>query len=307
MKVLVTACVLVALLLAAPAQATWSGEAGAIAFVRKPMGAQFGTTDIWIETPTGRQRRLTATPEVTETQPAFSPDGRAIAYVRRAGEGDSDIWLMKSDGSGKRPLVERASVDEQQPSFFPGGRSLVFTAFRDQWQVFSIRRNGTGRKLRARNATDPAISPDGRHLAYSQVQPTGGIRLLDLRTRRLRKLTSRTAQELDFSPDGRELVFSANRRCRPGGSVHAAILTVDLRNGTERFLRRDCAHGYGDPVWSPGGMRILCAAREVVHRKVRSRLELMTAKGRPAKGAPLHRAGTLEFAPDWQPLPGGTR
>lgn len=49
--------------------------------------------------------------------PVWSPDGKRIAYVRRAGD-NSDIWIMRADGSGKRPLVVSPFRDEM-PAFRP--------------------------------------------------------------------------------------------------------------------------------------------------------------------------------------------
>ncbi|GIF01307.1 PD40 domain-containing protein [Paractinoplanes rishiriensis] len=66
--------------------------------------------DLWVVTvPSGAVRRLTDTPEVQETSPVWSPDGRWLAYGRGPGAHDPDfpgvttdpvIWLMRRDGRG---------------------------------------------------------------------------------------------------------------------------------------------------------------------------------------------------------------
>jgi Tol biopolymer transport system component len=286
------------LLLAAPAQAAWSGKNGAIAFSRSDSESGSGTSDIWIETRTGEQRRLTATPGVGETSPTFSPDGRSIAYVRQVDESGAGIWLMRSDGSDKRPLVQGG-----QPSFFPSGRSLVYTVYDGSrsWDIRSIGIDGTGMRLLADNAAYPIVSPNGRWLAYTQYGKGGGIRLRDLRTDQMRQLTAGSAHQLDFSPNGGQIAFTGQRRCRPDGPLRFALLTIGLRDRRSKFLRRGCSREFISPAWSPNGKRIAFILLPEGN-PLRYRLRMMTSGGASAGGAPRHRAGTDESDPSWQPL-----
>ncbi|HEX3240502.1 MAG TPA: hypothetical protein VHR18_10250 [Solirubrobacterales bacterium] len=294
----ITLTLLCCLALDPAAEATWPGADGAIAFSR---GAG-GKSDIWIASPSGKQRRLTATPGFDETSPTFSPDGRTIAYVRRGG-GDADIWLMRSDGGGKRPLVT-GELDEFQPSFFPSGRSLVYTAFdgEREWTVYSVRRTGEDRKRLVNDATFPIVSPNGRLLAYSADGDGGGIRLLNLRSRRIRELTTGSAQELDFSPNGRRILFVGQRQCRAGGKLRFLPLVTGLSGRHPRYLRRDCKAEVAGAAWSPSGRRIVYALKTQRGRQLAFRLRMMTAAGAPAFGAPRHLAGSQELFPAWQPL-----
>ena len=287
--------------LPAPTEAAWPGRNGAIAFARSSSARS--PSDIWIQARSGQQQRLTASPGVEETSPAFSPDGRLIAYVRREGE-DADIWLMRSDGSDKRPVVDSGS-DDLQPSFFPGGRSLVFTIFDGErgWTVDSVRIDGSGMRPQVFDGSSPVISPNGRWLAYSREGAGGGIGLRDLRTREIRRLTSGSAQELDFSPDGRRLVFTGQRRCG-GGDRHLrfALLAVAVSGEPPRFLRRSCEREFISPAWSPDGRRIVFTQKLSKAGQLHFQLAMMTAGGTPAGGAPRHRPGTEEISPAWQPL-----
>jgi TolB protein len=284
------------------ADAAWSGRNGAIAFARS--NSAFSPSDIWIQTRSGKQIQLTASPGIEETAPAFSPDGQLIAYVRREGE-DADIWLMRSDGTEKRLIVE-GEEDDLQPSFFPGGRSLVFTAFDGErgWNVRSVRIDGGGLRPQVPNASHPVVSPDGRWLAYSREGDGGGIGLRNLRTREIRRLTGGSAQELDFSPDGRRLVFTGQRRCRPGDRhLRFALLSIGLRDRSPRLLRRSCRREFISPAWSPDGRRIVFTRKTFEGgRKLHFQLGMMTAGGTPVGGAPTHRRGTEEIFPAWQPL-----
>lgn len=73
--------------------------------------------DIWAMRSDGSgQRRLTQTPG-PDVDPAWSPDGRKIAFAsRRAGR--SDIYVMNADGSSPRRLT-RKPFDEAQPAWQP--------------------------------------------------------------------------------------------------------------------------------------------------------------------------------------------
>lgn len=284
------------------AEATWPGANGAIAFSRTAGAGIRSTSDIWIASPSGKQRRLTATPRIDETSPTFSPDGRAIAYVSRF-RGDADIWLMRSDGRGKRRLAG-GEFDQLQPSFFPSGRSLLFTEYDGErgWTVFSVRRSGADVRRQVADATFPIVSPNGRLLAYSAAGDGGGIRLMNLRSRRVRTLTTGSAQGLDFSPDGRRILFVGQRDCERGGTLRFALLVIGVGDRHSRFLRRSCKREVAGAAWSPNGSRIVYTAKLQRGRRLDFRLRMMTASGAPAFGAPGHFAGRQELFPSWQPL-----
>jgi Tol biopolymer transport system component len=299
--ILILSALLALLLPAAFAQASFPGRNGAIAFARSSSARS--PSDIWIQSRSGMQRRLTTSPGVEETSPAFSPDGSLIAYVRREGE-DADIWLMRSDGTEKRVLVDSAE-DDLQPSFFPGGQSLVFTIYEEgSWTVDSVRIDGSGMRPQVFDGSSPVISPNGRWLAYSREGDGGGIGLRDLRTREIRRLTKGSAQELDFSPDGRRLLFTGQRRCGGGDRrLRFALLSVGLDDGRPRFLRRSCGREFISAAWSPDGREIVFTQKVSKAGQLHFQLAMMTSGGVPAGGAPRHRSGTEEIFPAWQPLP----
>jgi TolB protein len=284
-----------------PGVAAFPGRPGKIVFSRSGTGPAPGMGDLWIQERSGKQRRLTNTPEVGESEASFSPDGRLIAYVRRE-QGNADVWVMNSDGSDKRPIVE-GELDELQPSFFPGSRSVVYVLFEGRyWTALSLRIDGTQLRRQASRATYPVVSPDGRWLAYSEVGNRGGIHLLNLRTQETKSLTSGSAHELDFSPDGRRIAFTGQRRCGGGGKLRFALLTVSIRDGRTRTVRGSCRRDFIAPAWSPRGDKIVFATKEQEGRKLRFQLSATRPDGAPAGGAPRHQRGTNELAPSWQPL-----
>ena len=83
---------------------SWSPDGSRLAFeirgVSPDLNADIGTVDV----ETGKRRTLTHDPG-DEFAPAWSPDGREIAYV--AG---TDIWLMEADGRRQRRLTHDGGV-----------------------------------------------------------------------------------------------------------------------------------------------------------------------------------------------------
>jgi TolB protein len=72
--------------------------------------------------------------------PRFSRDGKWITFLRRR-DGQTDVWLMRADGSGKRQLTN-SSFDEEYPSVSPDGAHVVFASVRppsSQSQIYLLR------------------------------------------------------------------------------------------------------------------------------------------------------------------------
>jgi dipeptidyl aminopeptidase/acylaminoacyl peptidase len=67
---------------------------------------------------------LVATP-AKEHEAAFSPDGRQVVYVRRAGSGRDDIWSVRPSGTGARNLTRTSGVGESGPRYL--GPRIVFS------------------------------------------------------------------------------------------------------------------------------------------------------------------------------------
>jgi dipeptidyl aminopeptidase/acylaminoacyl peptidase len=71
-------------------------------------------------------RRIT--PDEWEAQyPAWSPDGRRIAFTHVVPPNSFDIWVVNADGSGLRQLTGEPASDNY-PAWSPDGRSIVFSS-----------------------------------------------------------------------------------------------------------------------------------------------------------------------------------
>ena len=104
------------------------------------------------------------------SDPAWSPDGQKLAFVRlNAGLGEP-IYVVKADGSGLRNLTPKPVGAYADPAWSPDGRKLAFVSDRDgNSEVYVMNANGSGQRNLTRNPAydaDPAWSPDGRKIAF---------------------------------------------------------------------------------------------------------------------------------------------
>jgi Tol biopolymer transport system component len=103
------------------------------------------------------------------SDPAWSPDGRKLAFVRLNAALGEPIHVVNADGSGLRRLTRNAANDAD-PTWSPNGRKLAFVSERDgNSEVYVMNANGSGQRSLTRNPAfdaDPAWSPDGRKIAF---------------------------------------------------------------------------------------------------------------------------------------------
>src|SRR5439155_18867377 len=99
-------------------------------------------------------RQLTnCLPGCTDSQPAWSPDGTQIGFVRgmlSSPVGHEDIWMMNHDGTGARPLTSCVAITgcvaAGSPAWSPDGRRIAFTVegHDSVRQLFVMNADGSG-------------------------------------------------------------------------------------------------------------------------------------------------------------------
>jgi len=139
----------------------------------------------------GPVRRLTRGLGGEAANPAWSPDGKLIAYdYRRPGFSSREIWVVDVEGSHPR-LVTSLPAVSTLPSWSPDGRRIAFNSNirGGHYEIYSIGRDGRALRRETKsaiNTIDPAWSPDGKEIAFSR---DGAIWTVD-RAGHERKLTS---------------------------------------------------------------------------------------------------------------------
>lgn len=133
---------------------------------------QGDNADIVVVAADGNGRRnLTRAADLDNHTPAFSPDGRRIAFTSRRGGGLPVLWTMAVDGSDVRILTRQRCADAD---WSPDGTQLVCVGDpvgfggKDLWLVSA--ESGEMRPLTttAEPEIRPTWSPDGQRIAYQK-------------------------------------------------------------------------------------------------------------------------------------------
>jgi len=149
--------------------------------------------------------------------PQFSPDGRRIAFISDR-DGADNLWVMNADGSKPRALTDEKEHLVHNPVWSPDGEYVAvkkdFTSTRsiaagEIWLIHGGGGGGVALIERPNGAKDqktiaePAFSPDGRYVYYSQ------------------DVTPGRTWAYDKDPTGR--IFAVQRVDRQTGEVEAII------------------------------------------------------------------------------------
>src|SRR4051794_40184878 len=104
-----------------------SADAAAVAFSLTvvDLDADEYRSQVWTVPTTGSAVPRVLTYGPSDTEPAYSPDGRWLAFCRAAAGGVPQLWVMPTDGGDPRCLTE-AVLGVSSPRWSPDSRLIVF-------------------------------------------------------------------------------------------------------------------------------------------------------------------------------------
>jgi tricorn protease len=169
----------------------------------------------------GSVRNLTNTSGVAERDPAWSPDGKHIAYLSDK-TGEYELYLRPSDGTGEeRQISKGGAVFRYSPIWSPDSKRIAFSDKTGHLFVLEV---ASGRiqsldKDEWSELRSYAWSPDSRWLTYARrgANRHGRIMICDVNDGTTHQVTSGFYGDSDpvFDAEGKYLFFCSNRVFEP--------------------------------------------------------------------------------------------
>ena len=260
---------------------SWSPDGKFLTFARKLSDDPWSIFLFGLET--HKYKRLTVPPPHTigDHIPAFSPDGRRLAFRRVSSPGVTDIYVVPAEGGEPhRVTFDRTFVGGL--AWTADSKSIVFSSSRlgttGLWRVAASGGAVEAIAVAGPRADHPAVSPQGNRLAYTEGSLHGEIWRMELnklgKPRSPAPFSSSWGEYgPQFSPDGKKIVFYSSR-----SGAYFEIWTVDS-DGSNPVQLTSAGVLSGTPRWSPDGRFIVFDSRRGDH----SQIFVMDADGSPVR------------------------
>ena len=235
-----------------------------------------GTWQVWRMQRDGTQIVRVTNNANNDRQPAWSPDGKLVAYSSDAGmpAGRRAIFIMPSPLAGATGTATRLTGGEGQdihPKWLPDGSGLVFNRLHAdgrQADVHIVSLDGRERPVPLGPGLNPyaSVDPAGRHLIFrgtaTETGAAGPVENSDIYAAAIdgsgrRRLTDDPAFDgwPAIAPDGRTIAFASRRG---GDRFRLYLMAID---GAEpRLVPTPPGYHYTQPAWARDG-RALAAYR----------------------------------------------
>jgi Tol biopolymer transport system component len=261
---------------------SWSLDGRFLAF----SGTEDGSPpSIWVaSTESGEARRFSTPPRgyLSDSSPAFSPNGHTVAYVRARDTFSRAVVLQEinADGTPQGKEREATAYDRtiQELVWQPDGRGLIL-AVREGGEhagLFRLMLNGAIQRLGIDNGIVrwPSLSSTGRRMAYEKRHidinvyrmagpgADGGARAYEQCG--VTAVIDSTALDREpmLSPDGKRMVFNSDR----SGTYEIYVANAD---GSDQVaLTKMGLTALGSPRWSPDGQTVVFDRYEKGHSTI---------------------------------------
>jgi serine/threonine protein kinase/dipeptidyl aminopeptidase/acylaminoacyl peptidase len=205
---------------------------------------------------------FTSSPGIEE-MPAFSPDGKSIAFVWNGVNQDNFDIYVKLIGAGSPLRLTNNPALDFYPAWSPDGRYIAFQRSGKGGYSYYIvpSLGGDERKIADVEQAGGGIdwSPDGKNIVVSASDSSGvtGIMLISISTGEKKVLTSQVNigfinyDDPKFSPDGNQVAFIKELSFQV-----SELFVVPTEGGEEKQLTFD-KHNILCDAWTPDGKEIV--------------------------------------------------
>jgi len=189
-----------------------SSASGALAW----SGIREGTNRILVRSGLTASTRVLDTGPDLATAPTLSPDGLTVAFELRPALGTSDLYTVPVAGGTPTPLVEGPGNDAG-PAYSPDGQTIYFVSNRtganEIWKASAPAWVPTQVTTGAAVVGRPAVSGDGRLLAYARASDVSGTKVLlrDLQSGDERVMSDEGDSEPAFPATGSTVAVRSTR------------------------------------------------------------------------------------------------
>lgn len=241
--------------------------------------------------------------------PAWSPDGRRLAFLSDRGDAGrgADLYLMDADGGGLTRVTDGAGLAPPVEWSPDGRRLLARQAINLTQRLFVVDVDGSGVRVRTvdpiaaqESDLDAHWSPDGQQVAALRIRGTLlALYLLDEALNGPTVLAETPAVNIEtfaWSPDGSRIAFVASQRAGPARS---ALRITDPAGGPLETVRQfEGLTGFHGLAWSPDGRRLALAWADPLQEGQQLHILWADGSGLVAVTAPPGSHPEAHWSPD---------
>ena len=231
---------------------------------------------IYVMNADGSDNRLLTTTAASEGEPAWIKNGSKIAFLAADANGNSQVWEMNPDGSGRKQLSDYAGgIDGFR--FSPDESKLLFIS-QVKYGERTADKVGEATDILAGEPYESPMKPfggieqlawsnDSKQIAYTCRKKTGldyaistdsDIYLYNLETKQTRNLCKEDAADKNmgydtnpkFSPDGKSIAWQSMER-DGYESDRNRLCVMDLTSGKKTYVTESFQSGVDDYCWAP--------------------------------------------------------
>ena len=233
-----------------------------------------GAGDIWLVNTDGTGSRRFTTGETSESSPAWSPEGKRLAFTAKR-DGEKPQLQIIPLGGGEAEELTDMPLGVSSPRWLPDGKRIVFVSP----VLPGYEEDLDGMKKEIEKRKDSKVSAkvtENVFYRYWDHWLTDGyvnhLFVIDVETKEVTdlmtgwdRLTGASGLSYDVSPDGGEIAFSAFRYGEPYDSLTTDIYLIDVQSPgkPKNLTARNPANDFS-PYYTPDGKYILYGAQKIV-------------------------------------------